>query len=130
MVLALPSGYLADRFSRRKVVVLSLAGMTVTSLCLGVLSYTEGSISWMYALLVMDATFTQDEYMEKMTWGHCYPEYCVRLAEIAGVKRVALFHHSPDTTDADLDAVAVRWERHTAPSVFPAKEGLVVDLEG
>jgi MFS family permease len=57
MVLALPSGYLADRFSRRKVVILSLAGMTVTSLCLGVLSYTEGSISWMYALLVMDATF-------------------------------------------------------------------------
>lgn len=57
VVLALPSGYLADRFSRRKVVVLSLAGMTVTSLCLGVLSYTEGSISWMYALLVTDATF-------------------------------------------------------------------------
>ena len=81
-------------------------------------------------LLVMDSTFTEEEYMEKMTWGHCYPEYCVRLGEIAGVKQVALFHHSPDATDVHLDAVGVRWERHTAPSVFLAKEGLVVDLEG
>ena len=56
MVLALPAGYLADRFSRRKVVIVSLTGITVTSLCLAVLSYTEGSVPWMYALLVMDAT--------------------------------------------------------------------------
>ena len=56
MVLALPSGYLADRFSRRKVVILSLAGMTLTSLCLAWLSWSEGSISWIYALLVLDAT--------------------------------------------------------------------------
>ena len=57
MVLALPAGYLADRFSRRKVVIVSLTGMTVTSLCLAFLSYTEGSVAWMYALLVLDATF-------------------------------------------------------------------------
>jgi MFS family permease len=44
MVLALPAGYLADRFSRRKVVIVSLTGITVTSLCLAVLSYTEGSV--------------------------------------------------------------------------------------
>jgi MFS family permease len=57
MVLALPAGYIADRFSRRKVVILSLVGMTITSICLAFLSYSEGSIAWMYALLVMDATF-------------------------------------------------------------------------
>jgi len=57
MVLALPAGYLADRFSRRKVVILSLTGMTATSICLAVLSYSKGSIEWMYALLVLDATF-------------------------------------------------------------------------
>ena len=57
MVLALPAGYLADRFSRRKVVILSLTGMTATSICLAFLSHTEGSIGWMYGLLVMDATF-------------------------------------------------------------------------
>ena len=57
MVLALPAGYLADRFSRRKVVIVSLTGMTVTSLCLAFLSYTEGSVAWMYGMLVLDATF-------------------------------------------------------------------------
>lgn len=57
MVLALPAGYLADRFSRRKVVIVSLTGMTATSVCLAWLSYTQGAIAWMYALLVLDATF-------------------------------------------------------------------------
>jgi MFS family permease len=57
MVLALPAGYLADRYSRRKVLILSLGGMTMTSLCLAFLSFTQGSIAWMYALLVLDAAF-------------------------------------------------------------------------
>ena len=57
MILALPAGYLADRFSRRKLVILSLTGMTATSICLAVLSSSQGSIAWMYAFLIIDATF-------------------------------------------------------------------------
>jgi ribonuclease BN (tRNA processing enzyme) len=49
---------------------------------------------------------------------------------MANVKTLALFHHSPDAVDSDLDALAAQWERHTAPKVIVAKEGLVVDLEG
>jgi len=56
MLLALPAGYLADRFERRKLVMLSLAGMTMTSLGLGYLSYTHGSTNLMYAMLFLDAT--------------------------------------------------------------------------
>ncbi len=56
MLLALPAGYLADRFERRKLVMLSLAGMTMTSLGLGYLSYTQGSTNLMYAMLFLDAT--------------------------------------------------------------------------
>ena len=81
-------------------------------------------------LLVMDATFEQDEYFEKMNWGHAYPEYVVAVAKAAGVKRVGLFHHSPDATDDDLDQIAQQWAEHLSPRVFVAKEGMVMDLEG
>jgi len=81
-------------------------------------------------VLVMDATFDQDEYFEKMNWGHSYPEYIVAIAQLAGVKRVALFHHSPDATDDDLDVVSDKWKDHRAPEVVVAKEGMVMDLEG
>lgn len=81
-------------------------------------------------LLVMDTTFDQDEYFAKMHWGHAFPEYAAKIATMANVKTLALFHHSPDAVDSDLDALAAQWERHTAPKVIVAKEGLVVDLEG
>jgi MFS family permease len=56
MLFALPAGYLADRFERRKLVMLSLAGMALTSLGLGYLSYVQGSTTLMYMMLFLDAT--------------------------------------------------------------------------
>ncbi|MEZ4864473.1 MAG: MFS transporter [Caldilineaceae bacterium] len=56
MLLALPAGYLADRFNRPKLVMVSLFAMTLTSAGLAVLSYNQGSITWMYILLALDAT--------------------------------------------------------------------------
>ncbi len=81
-------------------------------------------------LMIMDTTFTRDEYLERMTWGHGYPEYAVRVGEAAGVRQVALFHHDPDATDEHLDTVGERWAGHASPRVFLAKEGMVVDLSG
>ena len=57
MLLALPAGYLADRFNRRNVVVLSLAGMTLSSLGLAMLSYLQGPPQIMYTLLFVDSAF-------------------------------------------------------------------------
>ena len=56
MILALPAGYLADTFNRRKLVMLSLLGMTLTSLGLAALSFAHGSIPLMYGVLLLDAT--------------------------------------------------------------------------
>jgi ribonuclease BN (tRNA processing enzyme) len=81
-------------------------------------------------LMIMDTMFSFDEYLEKMTWGHAYPEYAVMMAKAAGVKRVALFHHAPDATDEALDALGAFWAHHREPEVFLAKEGLVMDLSG
>jgi MFS family permease len=56
ILLALPAGFIADRYNRRRVVMISLWGMTITSIALAALSLTQGPIPIMYALLVLDAT--------------------------------------------------------------------------
>ncbi len=53
----LPAGYLADVFDRRKLIMLSLAGATVTSLALAIFSYSQASVIWLYAILFLDSTF-------------------------------------------------------------------------
>ncbi len=55
MLLAIPAGYLADRYSRPKLVMLSLGAMTLTSLSLAALSWRNGSVQLMYVFLFMDA---------------------------------------------------------------------------
>ena len=55
MLLAIPAGYLADRFNRPKIVMLSLIMMTLTSAALAVLSYLQGSVELMYLFLFLDA---------------------------------------------------------------------------
>jgi MFS family permease len=53
----LPAGYLADVFDRRKLMMLSLAGATLTSIGLAVCSWYEAHINWMYLVLFLDSTF-------------------------------------------------------------------------
>lgn len=81
-------------------------------------------------LVIMDTMFSWEEYLAKMTWGHAYPEYAVRLCVEAGVKQVCLFHHAPDASDDDLDRLGERWAQYDRAPVFLAREGMVVDLSG
>jgi phosphoribosyl 1,2-cyclic phosphodiesterase len=53
-------------------------------------------------LLLHDAMFTDQEYPSYRGWGHSTCTQAVRLALDAGVKRLGLFHHAPDRTDAEL----------------------------
>lgn len=57
LLLSLPAGYLADRVSRKLIIVTCLLGTAATSLGLAALSAAQGSIGGMYALLFLDATF-------------------------------------------------------------------------
>ncbi|MFC1573394.1 MFS transporter, partial [Candidatus Eisenbacteria bacterium] len=54
-LLAIPAGFIADRFDRKRIVMLSVTGMTLTSVGLAVLSHLQGPILLMYALLLLDA---------------------------------------------------------------------------
>ncbi|MCC6166982.1 MAG: MFS transporter [Caldilineaceae bacterium] len=56
MAFALPAGFLADKFNRPRLMMVSLGLMTLTSLALAWLSYTQGSVAAMYLFLFLDAT--------------------------------------------------------------------------
>ena len=81
-------------------------------------------------LVTFDTMFTFDEYLEKMTWGHAYPEYASALCRVANAKHLVLFHHAPDASDDELDELAEEWADHANPRVTLAREGDVIDLEG
>jgi ribonuclease BN (tRNA processing enzyme) len=54
-------------------------------------------------------------------------EYAIALAQRASARQLALFHHDPWPTDAEIDAMVAR--HASAPvRVFAARDGLVVDL--
>jgi len=54
-------------------------------------------------LLVIDATYTDQEYSKKVFWGHSCISRVIDIADKAKVKLVCLFHHDPDQTDNDID---------------------------
>ena len=45
--------------------------------------------------VIYDTMYDETEYLEKMTWGHSYPEYAHALCDKAEVKHLVLFHHRP-----------------------------------
>lgn len=54
-------------------------------------------------LLLHDAMYSDAEYARFRGWGHSSFGQAVRLAEDAGVRRLALFHHAPDRGDAEIE---------------------------
>jgi phosphoribosyl 1,2-cyclic phosphodiesterase len=96
----------------------AVAGEAPTSAEQRIISFIEGC-----DLVLFDGMFEYQEYLERMTWGHAYPEYGVALARAAGVPRLVLFHHAPDAGDDALDAREARFADHSAPRVTLAREG-------
>jgi phosphoribosyl 1,2-cyclic phosphodiesterase len=83
-------------------------------------------------LVVYDAQYTQKEYENgKVGWGHSSMETAIATAERANVKRLALFHHDPDRTDAEIDALADTYANRSTQNgmeIFFAREGQQINL--
>jgi len=58
--------------------------------------------------LIHDAQLLPDEVASQSQFGHAAADYAVGLGRAAGARRIVLFHHKPDRTDLELDALAAR----------------------
>jgi len=78
-------------------------------------------------LLIHDAQYTAEELPARADFGHSAIEYAVRLAKECGVRTLALYHHDPERTDTQIDAI-VAAHADAGVSVLAATEGDVLDL--
>jgi phosphoribosyl 1,2-cyclic phosphodiesterase len=79
-------------------------------------------------LLVHDAMHDDDAYALARGWGHSPVAAGVHLAETAGAASLALFHHSPDATDAAIDRLVERARGSSKVTLFAAAEGDYLDV--
>jgi phosphoribosyl 1,2-cyclic phosphodiesterase len=85
-------------------------------------------------LLVHDAQFLERERSTADLFGHATVDEAIRLATDGGVRTLLLFHHGPDRTDDELDAIAREVTSTMNPDsnlrILIAAEGQVIDLAG
>jgi len=87
-------------------------------------------------LVVFDAMYSlADSVSIKEDWGHSSNMLGVDLCQMAGAKRLALFHHEPVYDDARLDSIleeTIRYDEITrsgpAMTIYAAYDGLTIEL--
>jgi len=80
-------------------------------------------------VLIHDAQYLEKDMPLKHGWGHSVVGHVLKLAAAARVKQLILFHHDPDRTDAQVDAIqeeARAWFAGNCPEVrcSAAREGM------
>ena len=79
-------------------------------------------------VLLHDAQYLASEWPQRRTFGHSTVDYAVGLAEAAGVGRLVLFHHDPDRTDEQVEALTTCANAMSPVDVSAAAEGDVIAL--
>jgi diguanylate cyclase (GGDEF)-like protein len=86
-------------------------------------------------LVIHDAQYTEEEYRQRVGWGHSTVDYAVDVAMEAGARRVALFHHDPTHDDTVMQRIEAGAQARAEAAgsrmeVFAAREGLELTLTG
>jgi ribonuclease BN (tRNA processing enzyme) len=77
-------------------------------------------------VLIHDAQYTDDEYKDRIGWGHSTFEHALTLAGLTGVDRLVTFHHDPRHSDDMLDGVLeeIRATHELDFELIPGRTGL------
>lgn len=78
-------------------------------------------------LFIYDTSYSQEEYENYRGWGHSTWQEAVRLADMAGVKTLVLFHHDPSHKDPRMDEIAADAAK-ARPGTLTAREGQTLTL--
>jgi len=83
-------------------------------------------------LLLHDCQFSESEYSSRVGWGHSSVAHAVEFAQRSDVRRLVLFHHDPDRTDAGVDGLVERarelWDGTSPVQPVAACEGMTLEL--
>lgn len=83
---------------------------------------------------ITDCQYTQHEYagivggVQKMGWGHSYPEYIAEVAKRAQPGCIYTTHHDPEASDGHIETIAKAVETLSGIKTIPAYEGLVLEI--
>jgi phosphoribosyl 1,2-cyclic phosphodiesterase len=61
-------------------------------------------------VLIHDATYTPEEYVDRVGWGHSHYLFTLKVAAEGNVKRLVLFHHDPAHNDEKIDDILKKCE--------------------
>lgn len=76
-------------------------------------------------LVVYDSMFTEEEYRDRVGWGHSTWEAGVDICNAANAKTLVLFHHDPEHDDACMDRIGAAAAQRR-PGTIVAREGMVL----
>lgn len=84
-------------------------------------------------LLIHDTTYTPEEYVEKIGWGHSHYLFTLRVAHEGEVKKLLLFHHDHNHTDKMVDEIYEHCKKEVKRRKYKfklsiASEGMELDV--
>jgi phosphoribosyl 1,2-cyclic phosphodiesterase len=81
-------------------------------------------------VLFHDAQYSEDEYPDRIGWGHSSVADAVAFADAVRARRMLMFHHDPLHSDAELEQLVARAQSLSRNGSQPelAREGMVLEL--
>ena len=82
--------------------------------------------------LVIDSSYTAEEYISKKGWGHGSYDSAIKHASLANAKKLYLTHHEPTRTDTQLEQIHQELLINNPNLNFEvvlAREGIDINLE-
>jgi len=79
-------------------------------------------------LVIYDTMYTAEEYRQFPHFGHSRPSDAIAVCREAGAKTLALFHHAPDRSDAEVDTLLEGARKQARP--VAKKLAIVAAFEG
>jgi phosphoribosyl 1,2-cyclic phosphodiesterase len=76
-------------------------------------------------IVIYDSTYDDSEFAAHVGWGHSTWQEGIRLADMAKVRQLVIFHHDPGHDDAEMDRIAAAAAR-ARPGTLVAREGMIL----
>ena len=80
-------------------------------------------------LLIHDSQYTDEEYSQRIGWGHSSYSHVLAFAAMTGVGTLMTFHHDPDHSDQKLDEAHERLQATGQDyEIVPGTHGAIFEV--